>query len=73
MTPAQTVSMLDTSMAPTNTTAIGPCGVSNRLTRRSLRANRFGTWRTVPGDTLNRRPGTWMVRSKVPLVGMWTR
>ena len=41
--PAQTVSMLATSMAPTSTTAMGPASVSNTLTTRSLRANRSGT------------------------------
>lgn len=71
--PAQTVSMEATLMAPTSTMAMGPKSVSNRQARRSLRANRPGTVLTVKGATENRRPGTYTDSRRVPFQGMWMR
>jgi len=73
MAPAQTVSMEATLIAPTNTTAIGPASVSNRVTTRSLRANRLGTMRAVSGDTLNNLPGICTISRNRPANGMWIR
>ncbi|CFP71295.1 Uncharacterised protein [Bordetella pertussis] len=71
--PAQTVSMDATIMAPTSTSAMGPCSVSNRQATRSLRANSSGTLRAVSGFTENRRPGTCTISRSVPARGMCTR
>ena len=60
-------------MAPTSTSAMGPCSVSKMQTTRSLRANRRGTLRAVSGLTENSRPGTWTISRSVPATGMWTR
>ena len=58
MSPAQTVAMLPTLSAPTSTTQNSPAALSKRVSTRSLRANRRGTWRAVAALTLNSRPGT---------------
>ena len=52
ITPAHTVSIDATLIAPTSTSAIGPAGVSNSVATRSLRAKSSGTTRVVSGDTL---------------------
>jgi hypothetical protein len=68
--PAQTVSMDATLIAPTSTSAMGPAGVSNNATTRSLRANRFGAIRAVSGETLNSLPGTCAISRNRPASGM---
>ena len=73
LTPFHTVSTPDTSSAPTITTHIGPRSVSKWQTRRSLRANSRGMARTAHGATLNNRPGTCRVSTRVPAHGMCTR
>ena len=62
-----------TLIAPTNTSAIGPSGVSNSAATRSLRANKPGTTRVVKGETLNSLPGTCTISRNVPPDGMWMR
>ena len=50
--------------------AIGPAAVSNRVTTRSLRANSSGITRVVSGETLNNRPGIWIIVRRVPSIGI---
>ena len=54
-------------------TTMGPSGVSNAQTIRSLRAKRLGTLAAVAELTLNRSPGTKRATLSVPASGMCTR
>ena len=66
ISPAQTVAMLPTLSAPTNTTANRPKSLSKSVSTRSLRAKSCGTRCAVASFTLNRRPGTYTVSSNRP-------